>query len=92
MQYVDPADGWTPLERFTSDWDALQQVAFEAFRSLHSCCNSKAVHDDLNQGNLLVRYALRLQDPIGRIPYLVLVMHQFMRPLAHNMPARCMQS
>ena len=30
MEYLDPADGWVRLERFTGDWDALHEVAMEA--------------------------------------------------------------
>ena len=57
MEYLDPADGWVPLERYTGDWDALHQVAMEALKSLQSCLGGKAVHGDLNPSNLLVRYA-----------------------------------
>ena len=58
MEYLDPADGWVPLERYTGDWDALHQVAMEALKSLQSCLDGKAVHGDLNPSNLLVRYAM----------------------------------
>jgi len=58
MEYLDPADGWMRLERFIGDWDALHEVAMEALESLQSCLEGKAVHGDLNPGNLLVRYAL----------------------------------
>ena len=55
MQYLDPADGWMSPHRFTGDWDLLQEVAVEALASLQSCLDGKAVHGDLNPGNLLVR-------------------------------------
>ena len=58
MEYLDPADGWTRLERFNGNWDALHEVALEALESLQSCLDGKAVHGDLNPGNLLVRYAV----------------------------------
>ena len=58
MEYLDPADRWMRLERFTGDWDALHEVAMEALKSLQSCLDGKAVHGDLNPSNLLVRYAL----------------------------------
>ncbi|KAL3161583.1 hypothetical protein ABBQ32_010444 [Trebouxia sp. C0010 RCD-2024] len=55
MEYLDPADGWVRLERFTGDWDALHEVAMEALKSLQSCLDGKAVHGDLNPSSLLVR-------------------------------------
>ena len=58
MEYLDPADGWTPLQHFIGDWDVLQVVAMEAPRSLQSCLGGKAVHGDLHARNLLIRYAL----------------------------------
>lgn len=58
MDYLDPADGWMPLKRFTGDWDVLQAVVFEALRSLQSCLGGKAVHGDLNPNNIYVRCAL----------------------------------
>lgn len=58
MEYLDPADGWTPLDRFTGDWDSLQDVALDALELLQTCCDGKAVHGDLNPNNLFVRYTL----------------------------------
>ena len=58
MEYLGPADGWMRLERFSGDWDALHEVAMEALESLQTCLDGKAVHGDLNPGNLLVRYAM----------------------------------
>jgi len=60
VEYLDPADRWMRLERFTGDWDALHEVAMEPWtlKSLQSCLDGKAVHGDLNPSNLLVRYAL----------------------------------
>ncbi|KAL3156578.1 hypothetical protein ABBQ38_000868 [Trebouxia sp. C0009 RCD-2024] len=55
MEYLDPADGWTPLDRFTGDWDSLQDVALDALELLQTCCDGKAVHGDLNPNNLFVR-------------------------------------
>jgi len=58
MDYLDPADGWKPIERFTGDWDALHEVAMEALKSRQSCLDGKAVHGDLNPSNFLVRYLM----------------------------------
>ena len=60
MEYLDPADGWVQLERFTNNWDALHEVAMEALKSLQSCLDGKAVHGELNPSNILVRYAIHL--------------------------------
>lgn len=37
MEYLDPADQWTHLERSTGDWDALQEAAMESLQSLQNC-------------------------------------------------------
>jgi hypothetical protein len=65
MDYLDPADGWMRLERFTGDWDALHEVAMEALKSLQTCLDGKAVHGDLNPGNLLVRYVMSTGSTLG---------------------------
>ena len=65
MEYLDPADGWVRLERFTGDWDALHEVAMEALKSLQSCLDGKAVHGDLNPSNLLARYAMCTGSTFG---------------------------
>ena len=36
----------------------MNEAAMEALNSLQSCLGGKAVHGDLNRGNILVRYAL----------------------------------
>jgi len=65
MDYLDPADGWMRLERFTGNWDALHEVAMEALKSLQSCLDGKAVHGDLNPSNLLVRYVMSTGSTLG---------------------------
>ena len=65
MEYLDPTDGWVRLERFIGDWDAVQEVAMEALKSLQSCLDGQAVHGDLNPGSLLVRYAMGTGSAFG---------------------------
>ncbi len=63
--YLDPADGWMRLERFTGDWDALHEVAMEALKSLPVCVDGQAVHGHLNLSNLLVRYVTNTGSTSG---------------------------
>lgn len=67
MEYLDSRDGWTRIERFNGNWDALHEVAMEALESLQSCLNGKAVHGDLNPSNLLVRCVINTGFMLGSL-------------------------